>query len=144
MALAMAPAWRRCCRPWLCASRTAALCSPPPCRLVPAPNFVGLNYEHRPCQWDVGVVQADALGSDPAATVQALQRLEQQLPGQIEAEARWLEHWRQPHEPAVIVADVPGRARLAGRLGWPLLWHGNFGWDSIYTTSAAPCRSGLS
>ena len=28
-------------------------------------TFVGLSYEHRACQWDVGVVQADALGSDP-------------------------------------------------------------------------------
>ena len=104
-------------------------------------TFVGLNYEHRPCQWDVGVVQADALGSDPAATVQALQRLERQLPGQIEKEARWLEHWRQPHERAVIVADVPpAAARLAGRLGWPLLWHGNFGWDSIYADLGGPLQ----
>ena len=89
----------------------------------------------------MGVVQADALGSDPAATVQALERLEQQLPEQIEAEARWLEHWRQPHEPAVIVADVPpAAARLAGRLGWPLLWHGNFGWDSIYADLGGPLQ----
>ena len=116
--------------------------SQPQCRFVlstalPAAflrrTFVGLNYEHRPCQWDVGVVQADALGSDPAATLQALERLEQRLPQQIETEARWLEHWRQPHEPVVILADIPpAAARLAERLGWPLLWHGNFGWDSIY------------
>ena len=86
----------------------ALAASQPQCRFVlstalPAAflrrTFVGLNYEHRPCQWDVGVVQADALGSDPAATLQALERLEQQLPQQIETEARWLEHWRQPHEP---------------------------------------------
>ena len=120
----------------------ALAASQPQCRFVlstalPAAflrrTFVGLNYEHRLCQWDVGVVQADALGSDPAATLQALERLEQQLPQQIETEARWLEHWRQPHEPVVIVADIPpAAARLAERLGWPLLWHGNFGWDSIY------------
>lgn len=104
-------------------------------------TFVGLNYEHRSCQWDVGVVQADALGSDPEATVQALERLEQQLPQQIEAEARWLEHWRQAHEPVAIVADVPpAAARLAERLGWPLLWHGNFGWDSIYADLGGPLQ----
>ena len=26
-------------------------------------------FELRPCSWDVGVVQADALGADPAATL---------------------------------------------------------------------------
>ena len=53
-------------------------------------TFVGLSYEHRACQWDVGVVQADALGSDPDSTLEALELLEQQLPDQLEAEARWL------------------------------------------------------
>ena len=28
-------------------------------------SFVGLNYEHRPCQWDVGVVQAMPLAVIP-------------------------------------------------------------------------------
>ena len=124
--------------------------SQPDCRFVlstalPAAflrrTFVGINYEHRPCQWDVGVVQADALGSDPMATVQALERLEQQLPQQIEVEARWLEHWRRSNEPVVIVADVPpAAARLAERLGWPLVWHGNFGWDSIYADLGGPLQ----
>jgi len=104
-------------------------------------TFVGLRYEHRPCVWDVGVVQADALGSDPAATVLALEALEQQLPAQIESEARWLEQHRLPGEPVVIVADVPpAAARLAERLGWPLVWHGNFGWDAIYADLGGPLQ----
>ena len=104
-------------------------------------TFVGLSYEHRACQWDVGVVQADALGSDPDSTLEALELLEQQLPDQLEAEARWLEQWRRPNEPVVVVADVPpAAARLAARLGWPLLWHGNFGWDAIYADLAGPLQ----
>jgi hypothetical protein len=36
-----------------------------------ATAFGPLPVEHRRCQWDVGMLQADALGSDPAATLQA-------------------------------------------------------------------------
>ena len=46
--------------------------------------------QQRPCQWDVGMVQADALGVNRAATLTALKQLEQTLPSLIEAEASWL------------------------------------------------------
>ena len=45
-------------------------------------------FEHRPCRWDVGVIQADALGADPAATLAALKGLDQDLPGLVAQEAR--------------------------------------------------------
>ena len=87
-------------------------------------------YERRPCAWDVGVAQADALGVDPAATLAALTDLEARLPAQLEREARWL---AQQGEPALVLADIaPAAALLAERLGLPLLWLGNFGWDAIY------------
>ncbi|MCP9808434.1 hypothetical protein KBY58_03175 [Cyanobium sp. HWJ4-Hawea] len=87
-------------------------------------------FERRHCQWDVGVVQADALGADPAATLLALEVLEQQLPGQLEREVDWL---LSQAEPILVMADVPpAAALLAQRLGAPLVWLANFGWDGIY------------
>jgi hypothetical protein len=87
-------------------------------------------YERRPCSWDVGVAQADALGVDAEATLAALTALEAQLPDQIEREAQWLVRQGQP---ALVLADIaPSAALLAERLDLPLVWLGNFGWDAIY------------
>ncbi|MBM5800262.1 MAG: hypothetical protein FJ077_05355 [Cyanobacteria bacterium K_DeepCast_35m_m2_023] len=93
-----------------------------------------LGFTHRSCQWDVGVIQADALGSDPAATLRALQDLDHRLPEQIETEACWIEAQRSsPDEPVVVVGDVPpAAAPLARRLGAPLVWLASFGWEAIY------------
>ena len=90
-------------------------------------------FEHRRCQWDVGVIQADALGSDPAATLAALEDLETRLPPQIETEAAWIEAQRAPAEPVLVLGDVPpAAARLARRLDAPLVWLASFGWEAIY------------
>jgi len=91
-------------------------------------------FEHRICQWDVGVVQADALGSDPDATLKALADLECSLPSQLEAEAQWLLEQRcPPAEPILVLGDVPpAAAGLAQRLGAPLVWLASFGWEAIY------------
>lgn len=87
-------------------------------------------FEHRPCRWDVGVIQADALGADPQATLETLERLERQLPEQLENEIAWL---RQQSEPVLILSDVaPSASRLRECLKAPLVWMGNFGWDAIY------------
>ena len=87
-------------------------------------------FEYRPCRWDVGVVQADALGADPEATLEALEHLEQRLPEQIAAEATWL---LAQGEPLLVLGDVPpAAALLARRLGAPLVWLASFGWDAIY------------
>jgi len=96
-------------------------------------------FVHRRCQWDVGVIQADALGSDPAATLQALESLEQRLPAQIEAEAAWISSLRShAGEPVVVLGDVPpAAARLAARLGAPLIWLASFGWEAIYEPMGA-------
>ena len=77
-------------------------------------------YELRPCRWDVGVIQADALSSDPLATLAALERLELDLPDQLVREAAWLQEQGQP---LLVLADVPpAAALLAQRLGAPLVW----------------------
>ena len=91
---------------------------------------VGEPIELRSCRWDVGVVQADALGADGPATLAALADLEQDLPDLIARESAWL---RRQGEPVLVLADVPPAAAwLAGELGAPLVWLGNFGWDVIY------------
>ncbi|MEB3209282.1 MAG: hypothetical protein VKK63_10255, partial [Synechococcus sp.] len=95
-----------------------------------ATTFGAMPHTLRPCRWDVGVVQADALGVDAEATLAALAALERQLPGQIEREAAWL---RQQAEPVLILGDVPpAAALLATELQLPLVWLASFGWDAIY------------
>ena len=92
--------------------------------------FGPVPFELRPCRWDVGMVQADALGSDGPATLAALEALDALLPAQVEREARWLE---RQDGPRLILADVPPTAALlARRLGAPLVWLASFGWDAIY------------
>ena len=87
-------------------------------------------FEHRPCRWDVGVIQADALGVDAAATLAALKDLDGSLPGLVEAEATWLE---AQHQPTLVLGDVPpAAALLARRLRVPLVWLASFGWDTIH------------
>ena len=88
------------------------------------------SIQQRSCQWDVGMVQADALGVDSAATLSALDQLEQRLPALIDAEASWLKSQGQP---VLILGDIPpAAAALAQRLDAPLVWMSNFGWDDIY------------
>ena len=88
------------------------------------------SIQQRPCQWDVGMVQADALGVDQAATLGALDQLAQRLPALIEAEAQWLTSQGQP---VLILGDIPpAAAALAQRTQSPLVWMSNFGWDDIY------------
>jgi hypothetical protein len=92
--------------------------------------FGPVPFERRPCQWDVGMVQANALTVDPPATLAALERLDAVLPEQVQAEAAWL---AGQGEPVAVLADVPpAAALLAGQLGAPLVWLASFGWDAIY------------
>ncbi len=87
-------------------------------------------FERRPCPWDVGVIQADALGADPAATLEGLERLERELPQRLAQEAAWM---RAQNVPLLVLADVPpAAALLAERVGAPLVWLASFGWEAIY------------
>lgn len=92
--------------------------------------FGAVPFEQRPCRWDVGVIQADALGADGPATLAALAQLERELPAQLQREVDWI---RRQGQPVLLLGDVPpAAAQLAQRLGAPLVWMGNFGWDAIY------------
>ena len=97
--------------------------------------FGAVRFEQRPCLWDVGVVQAHALTVDPEATRTALEKLDAQLPQQVEAETEWL---ARQGEPVAVLGDVPPPAALvAARLGAPLIWLASFGWDAIYEPMGA-------
>ena len=86
--------------------------------------------QQRRCRWDVGVVQADALGSDPLATLEALKQLDAELPALLQRELQWI---RSRREPVLVLADIPpAAAQLAMALRAPLVWMSNFGWDDIY------------
>jgi hypothetical protein len=126
------------------AARTAAvLCElarlHPECRLVLStavkPEFLTLAmgdtpFELRPCRWDVGMLQADALAVDSLGTLAALEALERALPQQLDQEARWLE--AQSTRPLILADVPPDAARLAQRLCCPLIWLASFGWEGIY------------
>ena len=93
-------------------------------------SFGAVPFERRPCRWDVGVVQADALDADAPATLAALEALEKELPQRVAQEAEWLEAQNQP---LLVLGDVPpAAALLAGRLGAPLVWLASFGWEAIH------------
>ena len=84
----------------------------------------------RPVQWDVGMLQADALSADPIATLEALQDLEHALPQRLDQEVAWIS---RQESPVLVIGDIPPvAAELAERLQAPLVWMGNFGWDDIY------------
>jgi hypothetical protein len=126
------------------AARTAAVLEElarlePHCRFVLStavrPEFLKLAmgetpFELRPCRWDVGMLQADALALDPEGTLAALADLERALPAQLEEEARWLA--AQPTRPLILGDVPPSAARLAQRLTCPLIWLASFGWEAIY------------
>jgi hypothetical protein len=98
--------------------------------------FGPVPFEQRPCRWDVGVVQANALGADGPATLAALHTLASALPLQLEQEVAWIQ---AQGEPVLVLADVPpAAAELAHRLQAPLVWMGNFGWDAIYRPMGGP------
>lgn len=92
--------------------------------------LAGVPHQRRRCRWDVGVIQADALGVDPGATLAALEELQRQLPMQLERERAWL---AQQPGPLAVLGDVPpAAAQLAEAVEAPLAWLASFGWDGIY------------
>jgi len=90
----------------------------------------GLPVERRQIRWDVGMVQSDALGTDPGRTLAALETLSRDLPRRLDREAAWL---TSQQDEVLIVGDIPpAAAELSRRLQVPLVWMANFGWDEIY------------
>ena len=92
--------------------------------------------EHRSVGWDVGMIQADALGVDQDKTLRSLKVLDRSLPQRLDQETAWITNQKTP---VLVVGDIPPSAAvLAERLGAPLVWMGNFGWDDIYAPLGGP------
>ena len=90
----------------------------------------GVPVTQRTVRWDVGMLQADALGSDQPGTLLALEQLQADLPRQLDEEVAWI---RAQDDQVAVLGDIPpAAADLASRLQAPLIWMGNFGWDDIY------------
>ena len=77
------------------------------------------SIQQRTCQWDVGMVQSDALGVNQAATLTALDALGQRLPALIDEEVRWLEAQEQP-----VLSGTFLRPRPLWPSAWRLPWCG--------------------
>ena len=92
--------------------------------------------EHRQVGWDVGMIQADALGVDQDKTLKSLKALDCSLPQRLDQEMAWLVKQKTS---VLVVGDIPPSAAvLAEQLGAPLVWMGNFGWDDIYEPLGGP------
>ncbi|MFN8643167.1 MAG: hypothetical protein U0802_16475 [Candidatus Binatia bacterium] len=89
--------------------------------------------DHAACQLDVGVVQADSLAVDIAATAAAYAAIEARRESLIATEVAALAAWR----PALLFADIPSLAfEVAAALAIPGVGMTNFSWDWIYADYA--------
>ncbi len=100
---------------------------------VPEHLFAGIErttFHPLPESLDPGVVEdADSLGIDVPATVEAIERAYHRRAAMVSQEAAWL----RSHEIALIVADFPPLAgEIATACAIPCLGIGNFTWDWIY------------
>ena len=92
-------------------------------------EVVGSGLQFRSEETDVGLVQEGALVIDTAATADACDAFERELPARVEREAEWL----REHGARLVLADIPPLAFLAAaRAGIPAVGSTNFSWDWIY------------
>lgn len=92
---------------------------------------VKVPYTLRPGLCDTGVIQANSVTHDDAATTAAAAEFYRDFDAKVTAEAAALADDR----PDVIVADIsPLGLAAAARLGVPSIFIGNFTWDWIYET----------
>lgn len=100
---------------------------------VPEHLFAGIDqlaFHRLPESLDPGVVEdADSLGIDVAATLDAVERYHHRSSQIIDTEATWIESQKI----ALIVADFPPLAgEIAAACRVPCVGIGNFTWDWIY------------
>lgn len=100
---------------------------------VPEHLFAGIDqlaFHRLPESLDPGVVEdADSLGIDVAATLDAIERYYRRCSQIIDREAAWV----RSQKIALIVADFPPLAgEIAAACGVPCVGIGNFTWDWIY------------
>ncbi|MGD2183832.1 glycosyl transferase [Lusitaniella coriacea] len=92
-------------------------------------SYIPGDFIQRPRAFDVGVIQADSINMDKAATLAKLQEIRQQQNTIIASEVNYI----RTNKVKLVLADIPFLAapiaRLAGIPSWMM---SNFGWDFIY------------
>jgi hypothetical protein len=92
-------------------------------------SYISGDFEYRQKSFDVGVIQADSLHIDQAATMTKLTAIRDRAAETIAEEVEFL-HARQVD---LIFADIPPlMAAIAKAAKIPCWMAGNFGWDFIY------------
>ena len=92
-------------------------------------SYVEDDFIYRPRSFDVGVIQADSLNMDKAATLSQMQQLQQKSRSLVASEANYL----KTNRVNLVLGDIPPLAPLiAQAAGIPCWMMSNFGWDFIY------------
>lgn len=92
-------------------------------------SYITGDFIHRPRAFDIGVIQADSLTMDKAATLEKLQQIRTQQRSLVAGEVNFIRQNRV----GLILADIPPLAAVIGKTsGVPCWMMSNFGWDFIY------------
>ncbi|MGQ9866371.1 MAG: glycosyl transferase [Pseudanabaenaceae cyanobacterium] len=92
-------------------------------------SYLRSPYTYHPQAWDVGVIQADSLTLDRAATLARWQDFQREIDQRVHQAAAFL----RAQNVRLLVADMPPlAATIAAAVGIPCWFVGNFGWDFIY------------
>jgi hypothetical protein len=91
--------------------------------------YIDGDFIHRPRAFDLGVVQADSLTMDKAATLEKLLEIKKKQNSIIASEVNFIRQNRVN----LILADIPFLASLIAQAAdIPCCMMGNFGWNFIY------------
>ncbi len=91
--------------------------------------YIEGDFIHRPRAFDLGVVQADSLTMDRAATLARLLEIKKKQHSLIASEVNFIRQNRVH----LILADIPFLASLIAKVANIPCWSiSNFGWDLIY------------
>jgi len=92
-------------------------------------SYIYKNFSHRQRAFDVGVIQADSLQIDKAATRSKINEIRDRSAEIVAEEVEFL----QSNQVDLIFADIPPLvAGIAKAAEIPCWMAGNFGWDFIY------------
>ena len=92
-------------------------------------SYMQGDFIHRPRAFDVGVVQADSLTMDKAATLEKLRLLRAAQRSIVAGEVNFIRQNRV----SLVLADIPPlAAAIAKTADIPCWMMSNFGWDFIY------------
>ena len=92
-------------------------------------SYIEGDFIYRPRAFDLGVVQADSLSMDKAATLEKLQQIRAQQRSLIASEVNFIRQNRV----GLVLADIPPLvAAIAQTAEIPCWMSSNFSWDFIY------------